>query len=86
MCEWNYPAGFAPQWDECRSGARGCVQSKRETAEVINAVLEPIRLRRALYESDPGELERLLQSGAQKAAAVAEETLQHVRRALRLTN
>jgi tryptophanyl-tRNA synthetase len=78
------PEGFTPQWDECRSGTRGCVQSKRETAEVLNAMLEPIRQRRALYESDPAELDRLLARGAEKAAVVAEETLQHVRKALRL--
>lgn len=76
--------GYTVQWDECRSGARGCVQSKRETAEIINATLDPIRHRRAEYESDPAELERLLSRGAEKARAFAEETLQLVRQAVRL--
>jgi tryptophanyl-tRNA synthetase len=78
------PAGYQPQWDECRSGARGCVQSKRETAEVLNAALEPVRQRRALYESDPAELDRLLARGAEHAREVAEDTLTRVRKALRL--
>jgi len=78
------PSGFQVQWDECRSGARGCVQSKRETAEIINAMLDPIRARRAQYESDPAELDRILARGAEKARAAAEETLRHVRAAMRL--
>lgn len=78
------PDNYNVQWDECREGVRGCMQGKRETAEVVNAMLEPIRQRRALYESDPAELDRLLKRGAEKAAAVAEQTLSDVRRALRL--
>lgn len=78
------PDGYSTQWDECRSGARGCVQSKRETAAVLDAMLEPIRQRRALYASDPAELDLLLKRGAQKAAEVAEQTLVRVRKALRL--
>lgn len=79
------PTGYQPQWDECRSGARGCMQSKGETAEVLNAMLDPIRERRTLYASDPAELDRLLKRGAEKATEVAAETLTHVRKALRLT-
>lgn len=79
------PTGYQPQWDECRSGARGCMQSKGETAEVLNAMLDPIRERRTLYASDPAELDRLLKRGAEKATEVAAETLAHVRKALRLT-
>src|SRR5580658_3734659 len=65
------PAAYLTQWDECRSGARGCVQSKRETAEFVNESLAPLRARRALYESDPAELERLLTRGADRARATA---------------
>ena len=79
------PRGYTLQWDECRSGARGCVQSKRETAEILNAALEPIHQRRAHYAADPAELDRLLKRGAQKATVVAEQTLTQVRRALRLS-
>lgn len=78
------PGGYQTQWDECRSGARGCVQSKRETVEILNAALEPIRARRAAYASDPAELDRLLARGAEKARAAAEETLRAVRETMRL--
>ena len=78
------PTGYQAQWDGCRNATQGCVQSKRETAEVINAMLEPIRKRRAEYENDPAELDNLLARGAEKARAVAEETLVSVRSALGL--
>lgn len=78
------PTHYQAQWDECRSGARGCMQSKRETTEVLNAVLDPIRARRAAYEADSGEVDRILAQGAEQARAYAEDTLQQVRTALRL--
>ena len=78
------PNGYQPQWDECRSGARGCSQSKGETAEILNAVLDPIRARRAEYASDPAELDRVLARGEEKARAFAEETMQQVRQTMLL--
>lgn len=78
------PSGYNVQWDECRSGARGCVQSKRETAEILNAALDPVRARRAEYEKDPAELDRILARGAEKASAFGEETLKLVREAMKL--
>ncbi|MES2459820.1 MAG: tryptophan--tRNA ligase, partial [Armatimonadota bacterium] len=71
-------------WDECRSGERGCVQSKRETAEILNAVLDPIRARRAEYANDPAELDRVLAKGEEKARVFAEETMRRVRETMLL--
>jgi tryptophanyl-tRNA synthetase len=78
------PAGYTVQWDECRSGARGCVQSKRETTEIVNEVLDPIRARRAELESDPAEVDRILARGAERAREVAEETMRLVREAMHI--
>lgn len=78
------PDNYQAQWDECRSGARGCVQSKRETAEVVNAFLEPFRARRADYANDPAELDRILEEGAERARAFADDTLAEVRRVMKL--
>jgi tryptophanyl-tRNA synthetase len=79
------PESYQIQWDECRSGERGCSQSKTETADVLIAALEPMRQRRAEYEGDIAELDRLLARGAEKARATAAATLVAVRQALRLT-
>ncbi|HET7815419.1 MAG TPA: tryptophan--tRNA ligase [Candidatus Baltobacteraceae bacterium] len=69
----------------CRSGALGCVQDKGDFAEALNAYLKPVRDRRALYASDPAQVERILNEGTQRAREVAVATLSDVRRAMRLT-
>lgn len=78
------PQGYQVVWEECRSGARGCVQSKRELIEILNGSLEPIRARRKELLSDPAQLERYLQNGAERARAAASETMIVVRKAMNL--
>ncbi len=78
------PAHFETQWDECRAGVRGCGQSKKELAEIINADLAPVRARRAELEADRGYVEQVLRDGAAQAQAAASETMRLVRAALNL--
>jgi len=78
------PAGYQTQWDECREGLRGCGQSKKELSEIINAGLAPLRARRAELEADPAFVDGVLRAGAAQARAAADETLQVVRRALKI--
>ena len=78
------PENYLTQWNECRSGARGCGTSKMETIDILNAALDPLRARRAEYEADKSELDRILAQGAEKAQAVAEETMRHVRDIMQL--
>jgi len=82
----NYWNVFAPDraerlWDECRTAARGCVQNKQELAEALIAMTEPFRAARAHGASSRyAEIERILQDGAQRARAVARQTMMDVRR------
>jgi tryptophanyl-tRNA synthetase len=78
------PEGYQVQWDECRAATRGCVQSKTETTEFVNAALEPLRQRRKMYADDPAELDRILAIGAEKARDTAEDTLKQVRKLMKL--
>lgn len=78
------PENYQTQWEECRAATRGCVQSKKETAEVVNAALEPLRERRKMYADDPAQLDRILKLGAEKARDTAEETLREVRKMMKL--
>ena len=48
---------------------------KVEVAEAINALLEPMRERRAQYEGDDDTIIDILKDGCKKANAIAEETL-----------
>ncbi len=78
------PEGYRPSWEEDIAGVRGCVQNKRELTVILNAVLDPIRKRRAELLADPAELERILQNGAERARVVAAETMHLVREAMGL--
>lgn len=78
------PQHAAAVEEGCRSGALGCVQDKSDFAEALNAYLQPIRARRALYAADPAQVERILAQGTQRAREVAVETMAGVRRAMRL--
>ena len=65
-----------------QAGGLGDVQVKRYLEEVLNAVLEPIRQRRHVYEQDLGQVYQILQKGSQVANEVAEQTLAEVRSAI----
>ncbi len=76
------PEGYLTSWDEDRAGERGCVQSKRELVDILNAALEPIRLKRQEILADRAELERILADGADRARETAENTMRLVRSAM----
>ncbi len=59
----------------CESGERGCGQCKKELAEICNNYLRPIREKRREFEEHPGEVDRILSDGAEKASAIAKEVL-----------
>ena len=76
------PDNYSTSWEEDRAGERGCMQNKKELTEVLNAELAPIRARRAELLADPGELERILKDGADRARAAAADTMTVVRAAM----
>jgi tryptophanyl-tRNA synthetase len=67
-----------------RAGRVGDVEVKTKLAAAINAVLEPIRARRAAALRRPGDLRDILVAGSRRARAVAAETMERVRAAVRL--
>ncbi len=60
---------------EARYDGGGYGRFKEEVADAVVALLEPIQERYARLRSDPGELQRLLAVGAEKARANSEPTL-----------
>lgn len=86
---WIYHDTFNPDtaWIEeakarYRAGQIGDVECKKRLIEVLIALTDPMRQRRAHYEADPAEVMRLLQKGTAKANAVAEETLWQAKTAM----
>ncbi len=67
-----------------RAGKVGDVEVKTKLAGAINAMLEPMRERRAEVLRDPNALRDIILDGSRRARAVAQETMDRVRAAVRL--
>ncbi len=76
-------AWVAEHEEAYRQGKVGDVAIKRKLVEVLNAFLEPMRLRRQQLEQNPGALLEMLQRGTERANVVTEETLHLAKRAMR---
>ncbi|MCX6990746.1 MAG: tryptophan--tRNA ligase [Chlamydiae bacterium] len=63
-------------------GGLGDSVVKKRLNEVLQALLEPIRTRRAEFAKDPGAVMDMLKAGTNKAELVAAETLHEVKQAM----
>ncbi len=69
---------------ECREGKRGCVTCKKQLAKNINEYLKPIREKRKYYEENPELVDKILKEGTEKAKETARNTMEKVRKAMKL--
>ena len=69
---------------ECRKAGIGCVDCKLRFANNLNKHLEPFRAKRAELASDPNKIQDILHDGANRARAIAEQTMIEVREAMQL--
>ena len=67
---------------DCRSGALGCVDCKRNASAHISEYLAPIREKRAFYEAHPDEVKDVLQEGERRAKEEAKRTMTEVHDAM----
>jgi tryptophanyl-tRNA synthetase len=84
-----YHDAFNPNVDEINDlkeryllGKVGDVEVKKKLTIAINNFLEPIRERRAHYQSQPGLVEDVLVAGTERARAEAQKTMAAVREAM----
>lgn len=84
-------ADFWPEFqnlDELKAayqhGGIGDMKCKKMLNKVINRMLDPIRARRAEYEKDIPEIFNILKKGSDAAREVAEQTMDEVRKAMRI--
>jgi tryptophanyl-tRNA synthetase len=68
-----------------RAGTVGDVEVKHKLARAINAVLDPMRERRAEVLAQPARVREILMDGSSRARAIAQETMKQVRDALKLS-
>ncbi len=81
---FEQPERTAVIWEECRTATRGCVQNKKELAEALIRVTEPFRAIRKESSATDRKVERILRDGAERARAVASNTMAEVKRAIGL--
>ncbi|MCH3950818.1 MAG: tryptophan--tRNA ligase [Acidaminococcus sp.] len=91
FCKPEHFAQFLPDYanldelkDHYRRGGLGDVKIKKFLYNVMETFLDPIRTRRAQWEARKDDVYDILQEGTKRAAAKADETLQEVRRAMRI--
>jgi tryptophanyl-tRNA synthetase len=87
---WIFHETFNPdtdwirqQQDAYRAGKVGDVIIKQRLVEVLNNLLQPFRARREQFDRRPDDVLAILKSGTARANAVAEETLQLAKRAMK---
>jgi tryptophanyl-tRNA synthetase len=86
-----YHDAFNPNRDEVedlkaryRTGKVGDVEVKTKLAAAVNAMLDPLRERRAAVAQNPSRVREILIEGSRRARSVADETMERVRAAVRL--
>ncbi len=67
-----------------RAGKVGDVEVKTKLAKAINAMLDPMRERRAEVLRDPNRLRQIIMDGSAQARVVARDTMDRVRAAVKL--
>lgn len=91
FCRDEYFAEFLPEYaslqelkDHYTRGGLGDMKVKRFLNHVLQAELEPIRRRREEYQKDIPYVYEILKKGSEKAEAVAAQTLQDVKEAMKI--
>ena len=70
--------------EECKKGARGCVQCKKELIVKMNEFLKEIREKKQYYREHPEEVLDILKNGTEDARKVAIETMRDVKKAMQI--
>jgi tryptophanyl-tRNA synthetase len=76
-------AWIAEQQEAYRQGKVGDVTIKRRLVEILNELLDPIRGRRQQFADRPDDVLDILRDGSRRANAVAEETIQLAKAAMK---
>jgi tryptophanyl-tRNA synthetase len=78
------PARVEEIASECRGARIGCVDCKKILARSISSNLEPFREKRATLASQPGYINQVLADGANRAEAIAKETIREIKEKMKL--
>ena len=91
FCRPEHFALYLPEYENLdalkehyRRGGLGDVKCKKFLIAILNELLAPIRERRAYWEQNIEEVYRILEQGSNEARAVAAQTLNDVRNAMKI--
>jgi len=70
--------------EQCRVAGIGCVECKKMMGQSLIRTLEPVREKRHYYETHPEIVADIIVSGSNKARAVAQQTMEEVRSAIKI--
>jgi len=80
---FSTPETLAKVYEGCRTAGIGCIECKGWAADALVQILQPMQERRARY-TEP-QVKEIMNDGSRRASARAEETMQQVRSAMKLT-
>ncbi len=66
--------------EQCRTAGWGCLDCKRRLADAMIETLGPIRARAEALKQDPDRVDGILARGAERARAIAADTMRETRR------
>lgn len=69
---------------DCKSGALGCVDCKKNCAAKIAEYFAGHREKRAYFEQHPGEVDEIIETGIRRAREVARETMADVHNVMKM--
>ena len=78
------PEQYAALCNNYRAGNYGYGHAKQALFEAIDSYFGPMSAKRAEFAKDPGEVWNILNKGAERARATAQETMEKVRKAVGL--
>ena len=78
------PEQYATLCNNYRAGNYGYGHAKQALFEAIDSYFGPMSAKRAEFAKDPGEVWNILNKGAERARATAQETMEKVRKAVGL--
>ncbi len=69
----------------CKGAQIGCVACKKLLSDKLNAMLDPIRERRAYYENHIEEVKEIVSEGTRKANAIGDENIRIIKEKMHVT-
>ena len=63
----------------CENAGIGCVACKKHLSDVLNDLLDPIRERRAYWDSHESEVKEIIRSGTEKANKIGNENIKNIK-------